>query len=102
MGSHENRRFRRRKSIFIGRFWRFWNICEFIGQRSTSVDSRGAQDRGAPSLGHALHPCRLLGTLLTWFSSPLGVFRSKKNHRKFHSVWTPFDIPFLRNSKTRK
>ena len=26
----------------------------------------------------------------------------KSCSRRFHSVWTPFDIPFLRNSKTRK
>src|SRR5215216_5236048 len=26
----------------------------------------------------------------------------EKSSRKFHSVWTPFDIPFLRNSKTRE
>ena len=26
----------------------------------------------------------------------------KSRSRRFHSVWTPFDIPFLRNPKTRK
>ena len=26
----------------------------------------------------------------------------KSRSRRFHSVWTPFDIPFLRNPKTGK
>ena len=25
----------------------------------------------------------------------------KSRSRRFHSVWTPFDIPFLRNTETR-
>ena len=26
----------------------------------------------------------------------------KSRFRRFHSVWTPFDIPFLRNTQTSK
>ena len=59
-----------------------WNICEYIGGRARSGGHRGAHKVGVPPLGRALHPCRCLVALLTWTSSPLGVFWSKKNHRE--------------------
>ena len=34
--------------------------------------------------------------------SPGSCSLKKSRSRRFHSVWTPFDIPFLRNPKTGK
>ena len=34
--------------------------------------------------------------------SPGSCLLRKSRSRRFHSVWTPFDIPFLRNTKTRR
>ena len=34
--------------------------------------------------------------------SPGSCLLRKSRSRRFHSVWTPFDIPFLRNPKTGK
>ena len=36
------------------------------------------------------------------YKSPGCLLVQEKSSRKFYSVWTPFGIPFLRNSKTRK
>src|SRR5215216_2437754 len=49
--------------------------------------------RNPQGRGRALHPCHRLGTLLTWFSIPWVSSSPRKNIVKFHSVWTPFDIP---------
>ena len=48
-------------------------------------------------------PRGFLVASLTWTPSLPGCFPSKSNFsRRFHSVSTPFDIPFLRNTETRK
>ena len=58
---------------------------------------------GPQGWGRTLHPCRCLVAPPTSSPSLMFVLWSKKNHRgRFHSVWTPFGIPFLQNSKTRK
>ena len=63
----------------------------YIGERSTSVELRWAHEGGgAPkSLG---------------FNSKSPGFLSvqERSSRRFHSVWTPFGIPFLQNSKICK
>ena len=47
-------------------------------------------------------PRAFLVAFLTWTPSLPGCFLSKNNFsRRFHSVSTPFDIPFLRNTETR-
>ena len=44
-----------------------------------------------------------LVSFLTSTPSPLNHVCSKKDRsRRFHSVWTPFDIPFLRNTEMGK
>ena len=42
------------------------------------------------------------GSSVLHSKSPGCLMVQEKSSRKFHSVWTPFGIPFLRNSKTRK
>ena len=70
-----------------------------------SVVARGAQETvGAPRRGGcALLPPGHLDCFLTCTPSPLDHVRSKKSRsQRFHSVWTPFDIPFLRNTEIGK
>ena len=59
---------------------------------------------GAPGGGgHAPLPRAFLLDPLTCTPSLLDCFLSKNNFsRRFHSVWTPCYIPFLRNPKTGK
>ena len=48
-------------------------------------------------------PRAFLVAFLSWTPSLPGCFLSKNNFsRRFHSVSTPFDIPFLRNTETRE
>ena len=57
---------------------------------------------GAPRGWARPLPRALLVDLLTCTPSLPGCFPSKNNFsRRFHSVSTPFDIPFLRNTETR-
>ena len=44
-------------------------------------------------------PCWLLDV---GYKSPGSCSFQKSRSRRFYSVWTPFDIPFLRNPKTGK
>ena len=69
------------------------------------MDARGAHEGG----GRA-HPLRARQApswpphlqLDVHYKSPgLRLFR-KDRSRRFHSVWTPFDIPFLRNTEIGK
>ena len=77
----------------------------YIGGRSMSVDARAAHKGG----GHA-HPPRArrahswppLLLLAVHSKSPgLHLFREDRSQR-FHPIWTPFDIPFLRNTEIGK
>ena len=52
--------------------------------------SRGPRDRGAPS--SLVAAC---GFLDGGSKSPRSYLMRKSRSRRFHSVWTPFDIPFL-------
>ena len=75
----------------------------YIGGRSTSVDARGAHEtggapyRGAPPI--AWEPRLLLDLHSKSYGSRLF---QKSRSRRFHSIWTPFDIPFLRNTEIGK
>ena len=88
MGSHGYRRLRWQKSVFVdacGGLWIYGNIqAKELGQESPPSlwPPRGSSD----------FICKSPGCLLVQEKSP----------RRFYSVWTTFDIPFLRNSKTRK
>ena len=76
----------------------------YIGERSRSVELRGSHEGGGT-------PTPWARPLVSWPPRCLSDFISKssglllvqeRSSRKFYSVWTPFGIPFLRNSKTRK
>ena len=70
----------------------FWGTYAYIGGRSTSVDARGAHETGGR--------LRLLLELHSKSSGSRSFQKSRS--RRFHSVWTPFDIPFLRNTEICK
>ena len=59
----------------------------------------GGASRGPRGRGRALHP---RGFLDGGSKSPGSYLMRKSRFRRFHSVWTPFDIPFLRNPKIGK
>ena len=78
----------------------FQGIRVYIGEGSRSVEPRGAHE------GARLPPWGRLPT--SWpprcfldihSKSPRLRLFQKRSSRRFHSVWTPFDILFLRNSK---
>ena len=77
-----------------------------LSRRNKSVGgaSRGPQGWRARPGGWARPlPRAFLVSFLTWTPSLPGCFPSKNNFsRRFHSVSTPFDIPFLRNTETRE
>ena len=85
-----------------------WMFSGYVGlyRRKKYVGGRprGPRDRGARPIGEgALLSRGGLGCLLTCTPSPLDHFHSKKSRsRRFHSVWTPFDIPFLQNTEIGK
>ena len=74
---------------------------EEVGQWKLEGTTRVA---GTPTpRGHASHPRGRLGCCLTSTPCPVDCVCSKKDRsRRFHSVWTPFDIPFLRNTEIGK
>ena len=77
-------------------------FSEYIGlyRRKKYV---GGRPRGPRDRGRALPSRGRLGCFLTCTPSPLDHIRSKKScSQRFHSVWTPFDIPFLRNTEIGK
>ena len=77
----------------------------YIGGRSRSVEPRGAHEGGGRALGGlgapptSWLPCLLLDVRFKSAGSRL--FRKSRSQR-FHSVWTLFDIVFLRNPKIGK
>ena len=81
--------------------WCFQGIRVYIGERSTSVELRGAHEGGgAPTpSGRALLPRGRLAEFQTSTPSLLVCFRSKKDHRE---GFISFGIPFLQNSKIGK
>ena len=79
----------------------FWTRRHPVGQERTWGELRGEHNprgrAGAPrgSLVSCAHP----GLPLRYFFGLLDVFWSKKIHKKFRCVWTPFGIDFLRCKK---
>ena len=64
---------------------------------------RGPRDRGVPYMGGRptlSWPPQLLLDLHSKSSGSRSFQKSRS--RRFHSVWTPFDIPFLRNTEIGK
>ena len=72
-------------------------------KKSVGGASRGPGDRGAPR-GWARPPISWLPRTSPGLNSKSpGSYPSQKSRsRRFHSVWTPFDIPFLRNTEIGK
>ena len=70
------------------------------------MEQQGAHDAGgAPGGGEGGHaPTSWLPPLFldVGSKSPRSCSVRKSRSRRFHSVWTPFDIPFLQNPKTGK
>ena len=87
--------------------WCPWMFSGYVGiyRRKKYVGGRprGPRDRGARPIEGGLLSCGSLGSFLACTPSPLDHVRSKKSRsRRFHSVWTPFDIPFLQNTEVGK
>ena len=69
------------------------------------MEHQGAHEGGGRALGRQARPPTSWPPLffLDIGSKSLGSCSLRKSRsRRFHSVWTPFDIPFLRNPKTGK
>ena len=63
----------------------------------------GAHEAGGRALGgRTPHPRDRLLLLGLGSKSPGSRSVRKSRSRRFHSVWTPFDIPFLRNTEIGK
>ena len=88
--------------------WCSWMFSGYVGiyrkKKYVGGHPRGPQDREAHLTGRARPP-------ISWGSRELldlhsKFFRSdlfqKSRSRRFHSVWTPFDIPFLWNTEIGK
>ena len=82
-----------------------WMFSGYVGlyRRKKYVGGRprGPRDRGRPT-GGARPPISWGPRELLDLHSKLSGSRSfqKPRSRRFHSVWTPFDIPFLQNTET--
>ena len=98
MGSHGYRRLRRWKVVS----WLPWMFSGYksiyIGERSRSLELRGAHEGGG-RLPTSWPPRCFLNLQ---FKSPGLCLFQKRSLRRFRSVWVPFDIPFLRNTEIGK
>ena len=85
-------------------FWSFGGTCVYIGGRSTSVEHRGTHEAGGRPVGGGRPlPSWLPPVLLGVGSKSPGSYpRRKSRSKKDFSVWTPFDILFLRNTEIGK
>ena len=85
-----------------------WMFSGYVGiyRRKKYIGgcSRGPGDRGRAQEGWARPPISWLPRLLLDLHSKSSRSRSfqKSCSRRFHSVSTPFDIPFLRNTEIGK
>ena len=105
IGSHGNRGFRWRKSKVFS--WLFLVSREYLGIYRPKNRVRrvvvGPQAKGVPP------PRARPGGLWRHGRSPAFISKSagfllvqEKSFQRFYSVWTPFNIPYLQYSKTRK
>ena len=70
-----------------------------------SVEQQGAHEGGGRAWGRQARPSTSWPPLFfidVGSKSPGSCSLRKSHSRRFHSVWTPFDIPFLRNPKIGK
>ena len=90
---------------FRGALRCFQGTGVYIGEGSTSVEQRGAHEVGgrAHPQGARRAPSWPPRSLLDVHSKSPGLHLFQKDRsRRFHPVWTPFDIPFLRNTEIGK
>ena len=68
----------------------------------TSEDPRGGQEIGGRAHPSWARPYLLDTSRIFWLDLQFSwmIIFQKIRCRRFHSVWTPFDIPFLRNTET--
>ena len=64
-----------------------------------SVNARGAHEGGGARQAPSWPPPLLFGV---HSKSPGSRLFQKDRSQRFHSVWTPFDIPFHRNTEVGK
>ena len=75
----------------------------YIGEGGRSGEPRGAHVPGGAPPRACLAPSWPPRLLLDVHSKSPGLRSFQKDRsRRFHSVWTPFDIPFLRNTEIGK
>ena len=76
----------------------------YLGGRSRSVEPRGAHEGGGRAQGGRRAPASWPPRWLLDVHSESSGSRlfQKSRSRSFHSVLTPFDIPFLRNTEIGK
>ena len=91
--------------VFRGAPGCFQGMEVYIGEEGRSGETRGAHESGGrahPPRARppASWPPRLLLDLHSKSSGSRSFQKSRP--RRFHSVWTPFDIPFLRNTEIGK
>ena len=104
MGSRGYRRLWRWKLCFVVP----WMFSGYVGiyrrKKYVGGRSRGPGDRGRAQEGWARPPIswppRLLLDLHSKSSGSCSFQKSRS--LRFHSVWTPFDIPFLQNTEISK
>ena len=83
----------------------FQGMQVYIGEGGRSGEPRGAHEGGrrAHPPRARLAPSWPPGLLLDVRSKSPGLRLFQKDRsQRFHSVWTPFDIPFLRNTEIGK
>ena len=85
-----------------------WMFSGYVGlyRRKKYVGGRprGPRDRGCALRGRGRPPISWLPRLLLGLHSKFSGSRlfQKSRSQSFDSVWTPFDIPFLRNTEIGK
>ena len=83
-----------------------WNLCKsYFWNRSNlgNLECKPGKHRGSHKIGGRPTLSWLPRLLLDLYSkSPGSCSFQKSRSRRFHSVWTPFDIPFLRNTEIGK
>ena len=69
-----------------------------------SVERQGAHEVGGAPRGEGAPPTLVTASGTSWSRVQVSwiTFGRKSRSRRFYSDWTPFDIPFLRNTEIGK